>query len=56
MISNWNTSNVTNMSGIFVNCKSLIEMPDISNWKKSNIIDMMSIFSNCKSLKKIPDI
>ena len=38
-ISNWNTSNVTNMSYIFNNCKSLLSLPDISKWntKKKQI-------------------
>ena len=31
-ISNWNTSNVTDMSYMFFNCSSLKSLPDISNW------------------------
>ena len=31
-ISKCDTSNVTNISGIFSNCSSLIILPDISKW------------------------
>ena len=30
-ISKWNTSNVENMSGMFIGCKSLNSLPDILN-------------------------
>ena len=30
-ISNWNTTNVNNMSSLFDNCESLESLPDISN-------------------------
>ena len=29
-ISNWNTTNVNNMSGMFEGCRSLKSLPDIS--------------------------
>ena len=29
-ISNWDTSNVTDMSKMFHSCKSLVSLPDIS--------------------------
>ena len=55
-ISNWNTSNVKNMSGMFSGCKSLTVLPDISEWNTENVIYMDGIFSECESLKSLPDI
>ena len=42
------------LSGMFLNCSSLISIPDISKW--DNIIDIRGIFYNCSSLKSLPDI
>ena len=39
-ISNWNTNNVTDMSGIFAECSSLISLPDISNWNTNNVTNI----------------
>ena len=55
-ISEWNTTNVTNMSGMFSYCKSLKSLPDISKWDTTNVKDMSHMFSYCKSLKSLPDI
>ena len=37
-ISEWNTTNVTNISGIFGGCISLQYLPDISKWDTLNVI------------------
>ncbi len=37
-ISNWNTSNVTNMSGLFNNCISIKFLPDISKWNTEKVL------------------
>ena len=55
-ISNWNTSNIFDMSKIFFNCRSLSVLPDISKWNTSNVIDMNQMFYNCSSLSFLPDI
>ena len=55
-ISNWDTSNVKNMSYLFNRCFSLISLPDISKWNTSNVMYMNCMFSFCKSLKSLPDI
>ena len=55
-ISNWNTSEVTNMSNMFSYCRSLISLPNISHWEISNVTDMNKIFFFCSSLKSLPDI
>ena len=55
-ISEWDTTNVTNMSQMFNNCISLISLPDISKWNTKNVKEMNGMFSNCFSLKSLPDI
>ena len=55
-ISEWNISNVNNMSGMFYDCSSLLSLPDISKWDTSNVSDMSCMFSGCKSLLSLPDI
>ena len=44
------------MSGLFSECNSLSELPDISRWNTINVKTMNNIFSGCKSLKSLPDI
>ena len=44
-ISEWDVSNVTNMSHIFNECKSFNK--DISNWDVSNVTNMYRMFNNC---------
>ena len=55
-ISEWDTSNVNNMSQMFFNCSSLISLPDISKWDASNATNMSGMFSCCSSLISLPDI
>ena len=55
-ISNWNTSNVENMSNLFLDCNSLISIPDISKWDTSKVTTLESMFQECKSLISLPDI
>jgi surface protein len=43
-INSWNTSNVTNMQGMFVECYSFND--DISGWDVSNVTDMVGMFDN----------
>ena len=35
-LSNFNTNNIINMSGMFSYCKSLLALPDISKWNTNN--------------------
>ena len=46
-ISNWDTSCVTDMSGLFLN-KTMFN-DDISQWDVSNVTNMISMFSNATS-------
>ena len=49
-ISNWNTSNVNDMSFMFYDCESFNQ--DISQWDVSNVTDMYGVFSGCKSFNQ----
>ncbi len=51
-LSNWNTSNVTNMSYMFNQTRKL-ESIDASTWDTSKVTDMNSMFINNDSLKII---
>ena len=49
-ISSWNVSNVTNMYGMFHNCKNFNQ--NISTWDVSNVTDMNSMFDGCESFNQ----
>ena len=44
-VSGWNVSNVTNMKGMFYNCREF--NCDLSNWDVSKVINMRNMFCNC---------
>lgn len=48
-ISNWNTSKVTLMGGMFNGCNKLTVL-DVSNWNTSNVTNMNSMFNGCNNL------
>ena len=50
------TSNITNMSGMFEYCQSLISLLNISNLNTSKVNDMSSCFKFCNSLSTLEDI
>ena len=47
-VSSWDVSNVTDMSGLFVNCKNF--NCDLSKWDVSNVKDMSYMFQFCNDL------
>ena len=49
-ISNWDVSNVINMSGMFCWCKNFNQ--DISSWNVSNVKDMSYMFYECESFNQ----
>ena len=53
-LSNFNTSNVTNMSWMFNGCELLSSLPDISKWNTSNVTEMSRMFDGCKKSLEIP--
>ena len=54
-ISSWNTSHITDMSYMFVNCSSLKQI-DLSEWNVSNVTNMTSMFRNCSNLTTVGDL
>ena len=50
IISNWNTSLITNMEDLFNDKVNFND--DISNWDVSNVTNMWSMFSNAKSFNQ----
>ena len=47
--SNIDTSNITDMNYMFLNCKKLTSL-DLSKFNTSNVTDMHSIFNDCSNL------
>ena len=52
-ISNWNISNVKNMSYMFCFCLKLKSLFDVSNWKTDKVEDMSWMFFECPSLSTL---
>ena len=50
------TSNVTDMGGMFNACCSLTTVGDLSNWNTSNVTNMSCLFSNCPFLTTVGDL
>ena len=48
-VSNFDTRNVTNMSGMFYYCNELTSL-DVSNFDTRNVTGMRSMFNNCEGL------
>ena len=51
-LSNWDTSYITNMNGMFNGCEHLVSI-DSSEFNTSNVTNMNSMFSNCKKLASL---
>ena len=51
-VSNWDTSNVTDMSYMFCYCRALTSL-DVSKWNTSNVTTMRHMFMNCSNLNTI---
>ena len=49
-VSNWNCSNVTDMEGVFFNCKKLKTVEGLENWDTSSATTMYCLFSKCAAL------
>ena len=48
-VSGWDTSKVTNMSGMFTGCNNLKSL-DVSKWNTDMVTNMFGMFQNCSSL------
>ena len=51
-VSNWDTSNVTNMSNTFSHCELLTSI-DVSKWNTSKVTNMEGMFVGCNLLASI---
>ena len=51
-LSNFNTNNVEDMSGMFSECSSLKEL-NLSNFNTENVTNMSYMFSSCSMLKEL---
>ena len=51
-LNKWNTSNITNMTGVFAGCSSL-EKVDLSSWDTSKVTLMVEMFYHCTNLKQL---
>ena len=51
-LENLDTSNVTNMSHMFLGCGGLTSL-DLSNFNTSNVTDMSGMFENCRGLTSL---
>ena len=51
-ISNFNTSNVTNMRNMFFKCKSL-KVLNLSNFTANKVTNMTNMFGECVKLKEL---
>ncbi len=51
-ISDWDVSNVTDMSYMFFACEELKSVGDISKWNVSNVTNMNSMFEFCNSFNQ----
>ena len=52
-LSNWDVSNVTNLSKAFFGNPSLINVNGLSNWDVGNVKDMSELFADCCNLTNI---
>ena len=50
-LSNWDTSNVTNMEAVFWGQKSLTTVGNFSKWNTGNVTNMRDLFAGCENLK-----
>lgn len=51
-LSNWDTSNVINMKGLFAGCRELKKL-DVHGWNTSNVTDMLFMFDGCECLEML---
>ena len=55
-ISEWNTENCEDISYLFCECHSLVNIPDISKWNISKVKYMDYLFYSCSKIKILPNI
>lgn len=53
-LSNLDVSNVTSMSKMFKNCRSLVNIGNVTNWSTSNVVNVASMFEQCMHIDSFP--
>lgn len=48
--SDWDTSKLNNLTGLFYNCESLQKVVGIESWNTSSVTEMVDTFHNCYSI------
>lgn len=54
--ANLDLSLVTDMSGMFSGCTSLLNLTNINGWNTKNVSNMSELFKNCSALKTAEDV
>ena len=49
-IAHFNTNQVTDMGGLFQECKNLTDISAIEDWNTSSLVEFYYVFPNCKNL------
>ena len=52
-LSKWNVSYVVDMSYMFYNCTSLVDLPDISEWNLNRVTNISYMFAGCSALTSL---
>ncbi len=52
-LSEWDTSNLTDMCGMFNHCHSLRDISPLKQWETKNVTDMGYMFNCCRKLEDI---
>lgn len=55
-ISEWDTSNVKKMNGMFDGCEYLQSIGNLGNWNIKQVDNMRFMFNDCRNLKNIGDL
>lgn len=54
-LSGWDTSNISDMSGMLKNCTNLVSL-DVTGWDTRAVTNMNSLFYNCGSLTDVTNL
>jgi len=55
-VSEWNVSNITDMTNLFSECKYLRSPGNLSKWDVSNVTNFTNMFNECHELRSIGNI
>ena len=55
-IGKWNMEKAKKLSGMFKECRHLVELPGISGWTIKNVTKMEGMFNGCSALTSLPEL